>query len=433
MNTTPDNELMKIADAAFLSDEIPGHLRPWKSAEQWEYNAPARLIIAREIERSLLARMPQVERATGCGRFTDAQLQAAIDGAMSNLLSSSLNPDGALLDVKMDDSKENEAPARLALIKAALARLPEPLPHMHERHERIASAVLAAFGRSDLAEAIAKMEAVSDGAIQKAYWEPGPWMKNVRELFIEAARGEESQPAALIAEHTPLTADQWAKRWQAEADARNAQFKELQEWKAKYEKVERRLNTANDVIFRLKNEIERTRFFLITPPSDGSNEGEWIMRLFRYSLEVDNQTDACQSLADPVKEIQAMRGRIERQRRELSRIQGAVSKAENSSREAKNKSGIYASIVDKVRRLLNAELEESTERAAQRAADEIQEMREAIMGASGIVEMIAESDLSHNSLPMCPECHAISSYEEMHAECCKIGQLLAKFQPFIKP
>jgi hypothetical protein len=55
--------------------------------------------------------------------------------------------------------------------------------------------------------------------------------------------------------------------------------------------IERRLNTANDVIFRLKNEIERTRFFLITPPSDGSNEGEWIMRLFRYSLEVDNQTD----------------------------------------------------------------------------------------------------------------------------------------------
>jgi hypothetical protein len=153
----------------------------------------------------------------------------------------------------------------------------------------------------------------------------------------------------------------------------------------------------------------------------------------RVSAVNPDDDDACQSLADPVKEIQAMRGRIERQRKELSRIQGAVSKAENSSREAKNKSGIYASIVDKVRRLLNAELEESTERAAQRSADEIQEMREAIMEASGIVEMIAESDLSHNSLPMCPECHAISSYEEMHAESCKIGQLLAKFQPFIKP
>lgn len=273
MNTTPDNELMKIANAAFLSDEIPGHLRPWKSAEQWEYHAPARLIIAREIERALLARkqqttaelndflageslafqecagnneragntgaasvalraseildramamlamlarMPQAERATGCGRFTDEQLQAAIDGAMSDLLASSLNPDGALLDVAMDDRKENEAPARLALIKAALARLIEA-------------------ARSSQSQPVCK---TCEDSKMTAGWHPTHNDPDNAGMHPEAEPCPDCQPAALIAEHTLLTADQWAKRWQAEADARNAQFKELQEWKARAEKAE---------------------------------------------------------------------------------------------------------------------------------------------------------------------------------------------------
>lgn len=39
-------------------------------------------------------------------------------------------------------------------------------------------------------------------------------------------------------------------------------------------------------IHHLMNEIERTRFFLITPPTDGSNEREWIMRLYRESQKI---------------------------------------------------------------------------------------------------------------------------------------------------
>jgi len=53
--------------------------------------------------------------------------------------------------------------------------------------EASAQAVLAAFG-GNLEAAIARMEAVTDGAIQAAYWESGKWTKNVRDLLIAAAR-----------------------------------------------------------------------------------------------------------------------------------------------------------------------------------------------------------------------------------------------------
>lgn len=41
-----------------------------------------------------------------------------------------------------------------------------------------------------LAEAVKRMEAVTDGAIEAAYWDTGSWTRNVRACLIQAAKGE---------------------------------------------------------------------------------------------------------------------------------------------------------------------------------------------------------------------------------------------------
>ena len=42
-----------------------------------------------------------------------------------------------------------------------------------------------------LAEAVKRMEEVTDGAIEAAYWESGSWTRNIRALLISAAKGEQ--------------------------------------------------------------------------------------------------------------------------------------------------------------------------------------------------------------------------------------------------
>lgn len=42
-----------------------------------------------------------------------------------------------------------------------------------------------------LAEAVKRMEEVTDGAIEAAYWESGGWVGNIRALLISAAKGEQ--------------------------------------------------------------------------------------------------------------------------------------------------------------------------------------------------------------------------------------------------
>ena len=41
-----------------------------------------------------------------------------------------------------------------------------------------------------LVEAVKRMEAVTDGAIEAAYWDTGSWTRNVRACLIQAAKGE---------------------------------------------------------------------------------------------------------------------------------------------------------------------------------------------------------------------------------------------------
>lgn len=60
-----------------------------------------------------------------------------------------------------------------------------------------ASTVLAAYESTKsgnlpdtLAEAVKRMEAVTDGAIEAAYWDTGSWTRNVRACLIQAAKGE---------------------------------------------------------------------------------------------------------------------------------------------------------------------------------------------------------------------------------------------------
>ena len=45
--------------------------------------------------------------------------------------------------------------------------------------------------RAELAEAVTRMEAVTDGAIVQAYWSDGSWISNVRARLISAAKGEQ--------------------------------------------------------------------------------------------------------------------------------------------------------------------------------------------------------------------------------------------------
>jgi len=181
---------------------------------------------------------------------------------------------------------KGETPARLHLLKSALDRLPEPTPPVvdgktpgeccahtfqvstrdgsttKECWEKTASAVLAAFGaqasleaerlkfalmgaqqgledarrairklerqledaqESSLEVAIARMEAVTDGAIQKAYWEPGSWMKNIRELLIEAARGEGE--SASVPSQPAVEADPYAELKAAYAEGKRIQIR----------------------------------------------------------------------------------------------------------------------------------------------------------------------------------------------------------------
>jgi len=102
-----------------------------------------------------------------------------------------------------------------------------------DTYETVASAVLAAFGNQSL-------DAARDGQAEVVQ-------------------------AQLIAEHTPLTADQWAERWQQEADARNAQFKELQnrkaevvDWKARYEEAQKEIELLKKTPLRQRcQELER--------------------------------------------------------------------------------------------------------------------------------------------------------------------------------
>lgn len=42
-----------------------------------------------------------------------------------------------------------------------------------------------------LAEAVKRMEEVTDGAIEAAYWKSGGWTRNIRALLISAAKGEQ--------------------------------------------------------------------------------------------------------------------------------------------------------------------------------------------------------------------------------------------------
>jgi hypothetical protein len=52
----------------------------------------------------------------------------------------------------------------------------------------------------------------------------------------------------LTAEAPPWTADQWAGRWQQEADARNELFRDYLAMKRERDDIERKLNEANDTL-----------------------------------------------------------------------------------------------------------------------------------------------------------------------------------------
>jgi hypothetical protein len=57
------------------------------------------------------------------------------------------------------------------------------------------------------------------------------------DVQLPAAKADEPTPEPLVAEHKALTADEWAARWQAEVDARNRQYNELECTRAIAEKA----------------------------------------------------------------------------------------------------------------------------------------------------------------------------------------------------
>jgi len=161
--------------------------------------------------------------------FTDETLQAVIDAACNATASSTYRPSFALLRLAENnttDDWQKETPARLHLIKAALARLPDPQPPVvdvktpgqvafgvfasdgvwneaaseyKQRWEHAASAVLAAFGHSGLDAAIARMEAVPWNEL------PGEVLtaESIRARLIKAARDGQSAPKADIYHDNP--------------------------------------------------------------------------------------------------------------------------------------------------------------------------------------------------------------------------------------
>ncbi len=108
---------------------------------------------------------------------------------------------------------------------------------------------------SSLEVAIARMEAVTDGAIQKAYWEPGSWMKNIRELLIEAARGEGE--SASVPSQPAVEADPYAELKEAYAEGKRIQIrsKDGAEWRDWSFSVEPLWNTPPNR-YRIKPEPE---------------------------------------------------------------------------------------------------------------------------------------------------------------------------------
>jgi uncharacterized protein YodC (DUF2158 family) len=161
-------------------------------------------------------------------RYDDATLQAAVDAACGKISGEFKQADGALFIASSLTRRgwTNEAPARLALARALLERLPEPTPPVvdgktpaqilfgvfnndmewedaSDEYQKecvdAASAVLAAFGQSDLQAAIARMEAVPVEALNKTYWGAGEavvssWgCDRVRARLISAVR--KGQPA----------------------------------------------------------------------------------------------------------------------------------------------------------------------------------------------------------------------------------------------
>ena len=157
--------------------------------------------------------------------LTDETLQAVIDDACNDthITGSCTN-----IDIRSTClAWEREAPARLALARALLSRLPEPTPPVVDgktpgqvafevtasewrtwsithpsvkvQWEKTASAVLAAFGHSGLDAAIARMEAVPWNEL------PGEVLtaESIRARLIKAARDGQSAPKADIYHDNP--------------------------------------------------------------------------------------------------------------------------------------------------------------------------------------------------------------------------------------
>jgi len=178
---------------------------------------------------------------------TDEQIQSVIDAACLEV-NKMHRPSGEALAIdnaRLAIAWNNEAPARLALARGLLARLPEPTPPVsadgktpgqvafesfyevftwlqsspqtRAAWEKTASAVLAAFGQGGMEAAISRMEAVPDEELRELYFSgPGTVFDRVRARLIAAARDGQGEAV---------------------------------DWKAKYEAAEKRLREAEEGLY----------------------------------------------------------------------------------------------------------------------------------------------------------------------------------------
>jgi len=169
-------------------------------------------------------------------KYTDEEIQTAIDGACEETHRAHNVLSGQLYINKHDKRYPDDAHARLHLLKSALDKLPEPqpptadsktpgqvafeaagycnwellMPHIHERHNKIASAVLAAFGGAGLEAAIARMEAVPWKELDDC-WTNADSSGGASQAIANAINAVRARLIAAAREGQPATVD-WKSR-----------------------------------------------------------------------------------------------------------------------------------------------------------------------------------------------------------------------------